>query len=64
MKRVFLLFASITAILFSVSGYARKDRITVQSDDGKITVTAAIFPPGDFVRVAVKDKIFKGVVIK
>lgn len=57
MKRVFLLIVSITAIFFSVFGCTQKDNINVQSNDGKTTVTAAIFISHVFVHVAVKDRV-------
>ncbi|GHV19959.1 high-affinity zinc uptake system binding-protein ZnuA [Spirochaetia bacterium] len=54
MKRVFLLTISVVTLLFSIifgiAGCTQKKNAAAQSGDGKITVTATIFPPYDFVR--------------
>ncbi|GHV88032.1 high-affinity zinc uptake system binding-protein ZnuA [Spirochaetia bacterium] len=50
MKRVFLLTISVIATLFFVSGCTQKKNNRVQSGNGKITITATIFPQYDFVR--------------
>ncbi|GHV92542.1 high-affinity zinc uptake system binding-protein ZnuA [Spirochaetia bacterium] len=50
MKRVFLLTLSIIALLLFTTGCTPKKNSNVQSGNGKITVTATIFPPYDFVR--------------
>jgi zinc transport system substrate-binding protein len=62
MKRVFLLTISVIAILIFVSGCTQKKNNNVQSGNGKITITATIFPPYDFVRAiaggrAAADKV-------
>ncbi|GHT70244.1 periplasmic divalent manganese/zinc-binding lipoprotein [Spirochaetia bacterium] len=55
MKRVFLLIISVIAILISVSGCTQKKNI--QNTNGKITITATIFPPYDFVRAIAGDRV-------
>jgi zinc transport system substrate-binding protein len=55
MKRVFLF--SISIILIFVSGCTQKKNNNVQSKNGKITITATIFPPYDFVRAIAEDKV-------
>ncbi|GHV95434.1 high-affinity zinc uptake system binding-protein ZnuA [Spirochaetia bacterium] len=61
MKRVFLLTMIVVMLLFSVifniAGCTQKKNAVTQSRDGKITVTATIFPPYDFVRAVAKDKV-------
>ncbi|MHC6202740.1 metal ABC transporter substrate-binding protein [Breznakiellaceae bacterium SP9] len=57
MKRVFLLTISVIAILFFVSACMQKKDSNVQSGNGKITITATIFPPYDFVRAVAKDTV-------
>jgi zinc transport system substrate-binding protein len=57
MKRVLLLAISSVIMLFLVSGCAQKKDANVQSGNGKITVTATIFPPYDFVRAVAGDKV-------
>ncbi|GHV43090.1 high-affinity zinc uptake system binding-protein ZnuA [Spirochaetia bacterium] len=50
MKRVFLLTISVVTLLLFSAGCTQKKNAATQSGDGKITVTATIFPPYDFVR--------------
>jgi zinc transport system substrate-binding protein len=57
MKRVFLLTVSIITMLFLVSGCMQKKNNDVQNGNGKITITATIFPQYDFVRAVAKDKV-------
>ncbi|GHV10130.1 periplasmic divalent manganese/zinc-binding lipoprotein [Spirochaetia bacterium] len=57
MKRVFLLTIIVIAILISVSGCTQKKNNNVQSTNGKITITATIFPPYDFVRAIAGDTV-------
>ncbi|GHU92155.1 high-affinity zinc uptake system binding-protein ZnuA [Spirochaetia bacterium] len=57
MKRVFLLTISVTVILICISGCTQKKNNNVQSRNGKITITATIFPPYDFVRAITGDKV-------
>jgi zinc transport system substrate-binding protein len=55
MKRIFLLTLSVFALLLFAAGCTQKKNNKVQN--GKITITATIFPPYDFVRAVAADKV-------
>ncbi|GHT58013.1 high-affinity zinc uptake system binding-protein ZnuA [Spirochaetia bacterium] len=57
MKRVFLLTISVVTLLLFSTGCTQKKNAAGQNRDGKITVTATIFPPYDFVRAVAGDKV-------
>ncbi|GHV79389.1 high-affinity zinc uptake system binding-protein ZnuA [Spirochaetia bacterium] len=57
MKRVILLTITVIAILIFVSGCKQRTNNNGQNKNGKITITATIFPPYDFVRAIAGDTV-------
>jgi len=56
MKKFFILI-TIAAVLFGSGGCKKNKDAVTHSADGKLIVTAANFPPFDFVRQIAKDKV-------
>ncbi|MDR0302696.1 MAG: metal ABC transporter substrate-binding protein [Treponema sp.] len=56
MKKTILIFIMIAAVLLGISG-CKKNKTVTRNADGKINVTATIFPPYDFVRQIAGDKV-------
>ncbi|MDR3337435.1 MAG: metal ABC transporter substrate-binding protein [Treponema sp.] len=55
MKRIFLLIALI--LFFCLTGCSQKKNVAIRNSEEKISVTATIFPPYDFVRAIAGDRV-------
>ena len=57
MKRVVFILITLAALLYGVSGCKQNRNAVIRNANGKINVTAANFPPYDFVRQIAGDRV-------